>query len=129
MGNPRPDLQGWADRESAPGWQELAIARVRARQHENRRHNERSSGLYLFFDDQFRVLLDEACLRRGISLTGYLRRAAAAMIAYDLDLPLQEVAKHGAKPAAYGSTGGGRKVRTHDDGLGFGPWDITGLEE
>jgi hypothetical protein len=129
MGNPRPDLQGWADRESEPGWQQRAIDRVRARQHEQRRHNERSSGLYLFFDDPFRVALDAAAEDRGISLTGYLRRSAAAFIAYDLGLPLEEVAKHGARPAPYGGSGGGRKVRTHDDGLGFGPWDITGLEE
>ena len=129
MGNPRPDLQGWADRESTPGWEELAIARVRARQHENRRHNERSSGLYLFFDDPFRTYLDEAAMRRDISLTGYLRRAAGGFIAYDLGLPLQEVAQHGARPAPYGGSGGGRKQRTQDDGLGFGPWDIIGLEE
>lgn len=129
MANPRPDLQGWADRESAPGWQELAIARVKARQHKNRRHNERSSGLYLFFDDQFRVLLDEACLRRDISLTGYLRRAAAAMIAHDLGMPLEEVARHGAKPAPYGGNGGGRLKRTHDNGRGKGLWRILKLGE
>lgn len=129
MANPRPDLQGWADRPSKEGWQEEAIARVRDRQHENRRHNERSSGLYLFFDDPFREYLDAAAVERNISLTGYLRRAAAAFIAHDLGLPLQEVAQHAARPAAYGSSGGGRQKRTHDDGLGFGVWDITGLEE
>lgn len=129
MANPKPDLQGWADRPSAPGWQELAIARVKARQHEKRSHLNRRSGLYLFFDDQYRVLLDEACVRRGISLTGYLRRAAAAMIAHDLDMDIVEVARHSAKPAPYGHGGGGRLTKTNDDGLDYGPWTITGVEE
>jgi hypothetical protein len=51
------------------------------------------------------------------------------MIAYDLGMPLQEVAQHGARPAPYGGSGGGRKVRTHDDGQGYGAWDIIGVEE
>lgn len=70
MANPKPDLQGWADRPSEPGWQERAIARVKARQKETRRANERTNGMYLFFDDEMRVMLDEACRRRDISLTG-----------------------------------------------------------
>jgi hypothetical protein len=75
------------------------------------------------------VLLDEACFRRNISLTGYMRRAMVAFIAYDLDMPLEEVAQHGAQPAPYGGNGGGRLKRTQDNGRGMGPWDITGLED
>jgi len=127
MANPKPDLQGWAEQPSTPGWQQLAISRVRARQHAKRRHNERKSGLYLFFDDPFRVYLDEACLRRNISLTGYMRRAGAAMIAHDLGLDIEEVMQHSARPAEYGATGGGRLKRTEDDGKGFGLWRILGL--
>lgn len=128
MANPRPDLQGFADK-STPGWQERAIARVAARQHKTGRSHERKNGLYLFFDDPLRVLLDEACKRRDISLTGYARRAMVAMIAHDLSLPLAEVARHAATPAAYGATGGGRLTRTHDDGKGRGPWQIESLTE
>lgn len=126
MANPRPDLQGFAD-PSIPGWQERAIARVAARQRKNKRNNDRKNGMYLFFDDEFRVLLDEACRRRDISLTGYGRRATMAMIAYDLGMDLEEVARHSAVPAGYGEGGGGRLVRTHDDGLGRGLWRILGL--
>ena len=129
MANPKPDLQGFADRPSAPGWQELAIARVRAKQKKRGRHNERNSGTWMFYDDGLRPLLDEACVRRNISLTGYARRAMMAMIAYDLDMPLEDVAKFGATPAGYGETGGGRLKRTHDDGTGHGPWNITAVEE
>lgn len=128
MANPRPDLQGFAD-PSVPGWQDRAIARVASRQAKTRRHNERKNGLYLFFDDPLRVLLDEACKRRDISLTGYARRAMVAMIAHDLGMDLADVAQHGAVPAGYGETGGGRLKRTHDDGKGRGPWNILKLGE
>lgn len=126
MANPRPDLQGFAD-PSTPGWQERAIARVAARQRENRRHNERKNGLWLFFDDPLRVYLDEACKRRDISLTGYARRALVAFVAHDLGLPLSEVAQHAAVPVGYGKSGGGRKERTHDNGQGKGLWRILQL--
>ena len=129
MANPKPDLQGWAATPSTPGWQERAIERVRARQHKTRRAYERRNGLYLFFDDPLRVLLDEACMRRNISLTGYCRRALVAFLAYDLDMPIEEVAQHTAVPTAYGATGGGRLVRTKDDAKGQGPWRVTHLED
>jgi hypothetical protein len=129
MANPKPDLQGWADRPSVPGWQERAIARVRARQSKTRRNNERKNGIWTFFDDPFRTLLDEAAMRRNISLTGYARRAIAAMIAHDLGMDFTEVTKHGSQPAPYAATGGGRLVRTTDDGTGQGPWRITNVEE
>ena len=125
----RTRLQGFAAPKSEPGWQERAIARVRERQHKNRRHNERKNGLYLFFDDELRVLLDEACLRRDISLTGYARRAMIAFIAHDLGMKLSDVAQHAAVPAGYGETGGNRGVRTHDNGKGRGLWRILKLAE
>lgn len=128
MPNPRPDLNGFAD-PSVPGWQARALARVTERQQKSRRHNQRTNGMYLFFDDPLRVLLDEACLRRNISLTGYARRAMVAFIARDLGMPIEEVARHAAVPADYGATGGGRLKRTHDDGRTKGPWIITELEQ
>lgn len=131
MANHDPErLQGWAaPAPSEPGWQDRVIQRVKARQKETRRGYERKNGLYLFFDDPLRLLLDEACFRRNISLTGYCRRALIAFLAHDLDMPVEEVAQHAAAPAGYGATGGGRLKRTHDTGRGMGPWQITGLEE
>lgn len=126
----RERLQGWAaPAPSEPGWQERAIAAVKRRQHKTKRHNERKNGLYLFFDDPLRVLLDEACYRRNISLTGYARRAMVAFIAHDLGMPIEEVARHSAVPAEYGATGGGRLKRTEDNGRGKGFWKILGLGE
>lgn len=122
------DLQGAAD-PSIPGWRERAIARVKERQHTTRRANERKNGMYLFFDDELRVLLDEACRRRDISLTGYARRAMIAFIAHDLGMKYEDVARHAAEPVGYGKSGGGRPVRTHDHGKGMGAWVIAGLRE
>lgn len=128
MPNPKPDLQGWSDRASVPGWEERAIERVRARQVKTERARRRRNGLYLFFDDPFRTYLDEACARRNISLTGYLRRAAAAMIAHDLKLPFEEVAQHAARPMPYGKHGGTfKKIKSQDDGKDFGYWIIAKL--
>lgn len=131
MANRNPErLQGFAaPAPSEPGWEERAIAAVRARQVKTGRSSERKNGIWTFFDDPLRVMLDEACFRRNISLTGYVRRALMAFIAYDLDLPLQEVTQHGAQPRPYGGPGVGKIKRTQDDGLGMGPWDIIGLEE
>ena len=71
---------------------------------------------------------DEACARRNISLTGYLRRAAAAMIAHDLKLPFEEVAQHAARPMPYGKHGGTfKKIKSQDDGKDFGYWIIAKL--
>jgi len=128
LANPKPDLQGFAD-PSTPGWRDRAIARVKQRQQENRRHNERTNGLYLFFDDELRVLLDEACLRRDISLTGYARRAMIAFIAHDLGMKYEDVAQYAAEPVGYGKSGGGRTKRTRDHGKGMGRWMIAGLRE
>jgi hypothetical protein len=128
MANPHGNLAGFTDPED-PNWRENALARVRARQREREQRNGgRKNGMYLFFDDPFRVLLDEACARRDISLTGYGRRATAAFIAHDLGLPLSAVTRHAAAPAPYMRTPGGLMRRTSDDGTGFGLWVIGELD-
>jgi len=126
-GNPYGNLAGFTDPED-PDWQQNALARVTARQRKNKRHTDRKNGVYIFFDDPFRVLLDEACQRRDISLTGYVRRAAGAFIAHDLDLALPEVLKHTAVPSPYMRAHDGINRRTSDTGEGMGLWIIGNLE-
>jgi hypothetical protein len=120
MANPKPDLQGFADRPSEPGWQERAIERVRARQHKTRRANERKNGTYIFYDDPLRVLLDEACRRRNISLTGYVRRA---MVAMRLCRRWRSCRGRSAARPAGTATGGGRpparRQRKRQEALGI----------
>jgi hypothetical protein len=127
MPNPRGNLAGFTDPED-PDWRANALERVRARQKKTHRSKERTNGMYLFYDDPYRVLLDEAARRRGISRVGYGRRAVAAFIAADLGLTVEEVVQHAAKPAPYEGTPGGIVKRTNDDGTGHGPWHIEGLK-
>lgn len=126
-GNPYGNLAGFTDPED-PNWRQNALARVAARQAKSRSSMDRRNGIYLFFDDPFRVMLDEAAHRRDISLTGYGRRAVGSFIAHDLGLPLEEVLRHTAVPARYGTGTGGSSVRTSDTGADRGLWIIGSLE-
>lgn len=105
------------------------MRRVAGRQAGSTRATDRKHGLYLFFDDEFKVLLDAAAEMRDMSLTGYARRAVAAFIAHDLGIPFEDVAKHAAQPNNYGSTNRRGPIKTtHDNGRGHGDWRIGGLE-
>lgn len=128
MANPRGNLAGWSD-PSKPGWQDRVMEKVRENQKGTKRHQERISGVLATYDEPFRLLLEEACRRRNISRQGYARRAIAAFIADDLGLPLEEVLKNCAIPFEYNGTVGRKPVRTEDNGKGFGPWRITGVED
>lgn len=129
-GNPKGNLAGFTDRVGDPNWMANAMDRVAIRQKRTKRHAERKSGVLAVYDPPFQNYFDEAAQRRGMSLAGYARRALAAMIAHDLGVPLEEVAKHMPRPTEYRAEGGtGRHVRTEDDGKGFGEWQITGVTE
>jgi hypothetical protein len=127
MVNYNPDLQGWSDRDEDPHWMENAIARVRARQAGKKPAKSRKSGTWIYYDVPFRVLLDEAAKRRGIGMTGYVRRATAAFIAKDLGMAFTEVIRHTAKPKGIDE----RVPQTPvpDNGQGYGAWLIQGLSE
>lgn len=111
------------------GWQERALGRVSERQKGSQRSTERKHGMYLFIDDRFKALLDEAAMRRDISMTGYARRAVAAMIARDLGLDFEEVVMHSAQPTNYKQTNvRGPKAKSYDNGKNHGPWAIDKLK-
>ena len=129
MANPNGNLAGYAD-PSTPGWQQKALDRVIGRQRTSKRHSQRRNAFCLYFDDPFRVLLDAAAHRRGMSLSGYARRAIAAMIAHDLGLAPSDVMRHAPRPTEYRALAGhGRTTKTEDDGKGYGPWRITEVDD
>ena len=129
MANPNPELRGYAD-PSVPGWQRRAFERVKSRQKGSKRHTERQDGVRTVWDVPFRVLLDEAANRRGISMAGYCRRAIAAFVAHDLGLESKEAAKYMPVPSAYRvGHGHGNIVKTEDDLKGYGKWVIRELDE
>lgn len=105
------------------------MRRVAGRQSGSQRSTERKHGMYLFIDDRFKALLDEAAMRRDISMTGYARRAVAAMIAHDLGLNFEEVVMHSAQPTNYKQTNvRGPKAKSYDNGKGHGVWAIGELK-
>lgn len=129
MANPRGNLAGYTD-PSEPGWQERAMARVKARQKQSKRHTERRDGVRAVWDLPFRAFLDEAARRRGMSMTGYCRRAIAAFVEYDLGLDTGEAAQHMAVPAHYRlHRGHGFSIKTRDDLKGYGRWVIREVDE
>ena len=128
-GNPYGNLAGYTD-PSVPGWQARVVERVKARQKKSKRHTERADCVRVVFDPPFRELLDEAAMRRGMSMAGYCRRAIAAFVAHDLGLPVKEAGQHMPVPTQYRSKGGvGNTQKTRDNLSGYGDWVITGLEE
>jgi hypothetical protein len=117
-------LQGATD-PSQEGWQERVLERVRERQR-RQVSTRRRAGLQLAFDMPFRHLLDEAAHRRGMSLSGYARRAIAAFVAHDLGLPFPYVTQNFPRVNPYGQVVPlERGTRTVDDGEGFGEWKVS----
>lgn len=116
-------------RHEVEGWQERAMRRVAGRQKGSQRSTERKHGMYLFMDDRFKALLDEAAMRRNISMTGYARRAVASMIAKDLGMKFRDVVMHSAQPTNYKMTNvRGPKEKSYDNGKGHGDWEIGDLK-
>jgi hypothetical protein len=129
VANPKGNLAGYTD-VSVPGWQARAFNRVKARQKGSKRHTERQDGVRTVWDRPFRVLLDEAASRRGMSMAGYCRRAIAAFVAHDLGITPRAAAQYMPIPTPYGRLrGSGHKLITRDNLAGYGKWVITGLEE
>jgi hypothetical protein len=126
MANPHGNLAGWSDPEQE-GWEQRALDRVAARASTQKRRYERRNSMTIFFDDPFRVLLDEGANRRNISLNGYARRAIAGYLAHDLELPFSEVTQHTAQPAWYDGRPPQAAIRRPDMGEGHGLWIIGDL--
>lgn len=72
-------------------------------------------------------LLREASKRRGISVSGYARRAIMAFVCHDLELDYYTVHADEAPVQVYGIRG--RPARTEARGRGFGAWIVKGLRK
>jgi hypothetical protein len=84
-------------------------------------------------DIEYRRLLRQAANARGMSATGYVRRATSAFIAADLDLPFEAVVALTPKPTPPEGAMKGMPADQHplrnpgkwrDDGLGHGVWQV-----
>lgn len=133
---PRRHLPGDAA-GGRPGWEDRLLALVNDDQRE--KADRRGAGmknwparLTLVCDIEFRQLLRQAANERGMSAVGYVRRATAAFIAADLQLPFEAVASLTPKPAP---PDGVRNLpvdqlplhnpgKQRDDGVGHGSWRV-----
>jgi hypothetical protein len=83
-------------------------------------------------DIEFRRLLRAAADQRGMSAVGYVRRATAAFIASDLEIPFEAVAALTPKPAApegikslpLEQRPAYNPGKWRDDGVGHGSWVV-----
>lgn len=78
--------------------------------------------------DMANFVLTAAELRGGLSLTAYLRRAALAVAAYDLDLPWQAVMANEPRVRMMDVEGKPYSA-VSGPGLGFGAWIIPEMRE
>lgn len=127
MANPNGNLSGFTDPEEE-GWQDRIVGRVRQQksQTKSKRHQRREGEMKVYYDLEFRAMLMEAAQKRGISVSGYMRRSIAAFVASDLGIPFEEATQYLSKPVPYGEVfpAPGTRVRSKDDGTGFGDWSV-----
>jgi len=130
---PTPKGKGLAGKADGreEGWEGRLLTRVNEAEADrlNRRGRKRDVQLRTEWDIEMQALLRMAAEKRGITPTGYARRAIAAFVAHDLDLPFEELCGFFAYPMAPGKvmTDEGvrlKKGRTKDDGQGFGSWQV-----
>lgn len=123
MANPKGNLSGWSDPKD-PEFLDKLFARRRADASWPRGRRGRK-GVTFDAMPAYWDLLRQAVKKRGITRVSYLRRAVAAFIAHDLDLPLEQVLTHTPQviPPRVVPTD-----PTHDDGTGYGLWRIKELE-
>jgi hypothetical protein len=134
---PREHLPGDAA-GGRPGWEGRLLALVETS--ERQKAATKGNGqrywpvrMVVTSDIEFRRMLNAAAAARGISASGYVRRAVAAFVAADLDLDFAAVVVHTPRAVP---TGGAMSLPPEqhprlnpgpwpDDGTGYGPWDVV----
>lgn len=111
-----PNLLNDAGRKQ--GWQHRALSRVERK--ERVIYNFRAT-------ERFLPLVLRAASKRGMNRTAYMRRAVAAFIAHDLQIPYETVCD--TFPAVDNNMRSerfvdGKGVNRRDDGEGYGSWEV-----
>lgn len=134
---PREHLPGDAA-GGRPGWQARVVDKViddqRARRAKQRVSNKWPGRLLIVSDPQLNILVGRAAAARGMSMTGYARRAVCAFLASDLGMDFTDVCSLVPKPSPTGQSAWGRLPgkahpqknpgRWVDDGEGYGDWKV-----
>lgn len=97
-----------------PDWKERVL---------EREHRPSTNRWSLRSTHEFTALVRRAARRRGMTNAAYVRRAVAAFIASDLQMPFEDVCETFPAPKVEGSTGIG-VIWPRDDGQGYGNWEV-----
>lgn len=73
---------------------------------------------------EFVVLLAKAARLRGMTSAAYSRRAVAAFIANDLQVPFEDICTYTPRVNGRQVTQDGRRFWPRDDGQGYGNWEV-----
>jgi len=134
---PREHLPGDAA-GGRPGWEGRLLALVETS--ERQKAASKGNGqrywpvrMVVTSDIEFRRMLQSAAAARGISVSGYVRRAVAAFVAADLEMDFTDVTTH--LPRAVPQGGPMMLPREQhprlnpgpwpDDGAGYGAWEVV----
>lgn len=108
---------------SAFGWRDRLRADVRRTATKGKRRSQAASRLNIELTKGVLPLLLAASRRRGVSPTGYIRRAMLSFIAHDLNRPFEEVLAHDPRFSPIGS----RHPVADPEGKLGGSWEIEDL--
>lgn len=122
-------------------WRQKALEAVARTEQKRRLQTTRwGSQFHIRLTPTFKSLVRMAAENRGITIVGYIRRAVAKQVAYDLGMEWHEVLIYSPYPAAYGEILPDDAHRVYvkrerrdgvvlrvlesvpDDGTGFGDW-------
>lgn len=115
---PHPEGKTMNDPGARDGWEARVLERMNRRRASESNTNHQY-GIPMHW--MFRIYLRRAAQERGISMSGYVRRALAVFIARDLGMSYEELCALNRKPLAFGDVGR-RGLAQQDDGEGFGDW-------
>lgn len=129
-------LPGAAD-GAVDGWQERAVQGLNSVESNTKEPNgltRLSSQVHW----KFLALVRLAARTRGISVSGYIRRAVAAFVAHDLQMEFGQVTQFSPGPNTFGQKGSAHRGKDPekyqdflgknlpDDGVGYGKWEVAG---
>lgn len=126
----RTEFRGGALREkkSAPGWRDKVAEGLESSPPKDRTWRAGIVRPRVELGETLNKAINRAAEKRGMSRIGYIRRAVAAMIAYDLGEEFTDILVDSPRIRTYYPSG--KNFEQHlkhygDDGQGFGAWKIV----